>query len=87
MKRLIISLTAVVVLTGCVGIKYTVQQVTPQGTNNITLSANRFIWSTGSYVATISTNGTGSLTVSKSSVDSVALGTIIQAVVSKAPVP
>ena len=76
----VLALFAVLLLTGCVGISYDVQQVTAMGTNHIHLSANRFFWSSESYVASINTNGTGSLQASKSSVDSVALGAVAQGV-------
>lgn len=70
-----------VACSGCVGISYTSTTVYPGGqTNIVQLRAQRFIWSTESYIAQLNTNGTGSLTVSKSSVDNVALGNILSVI-------
>jgi hypothetical protein len=89
LSLLLVLACAVILMTGCVGMNYTGHVVTTTTntngvvtvvTNDVTINANRFIWSTGSYVAKIGPSGTGSLTVSKSSVDSVALGTIISGV-------
>ena len=80
MKTFITSLVAVVVLTGCVGIKYSSQHIGPQGTNIVSISANRFFWSTESYSIVLNTNGGGSLQASKATVDSVALGAVAQGV-------
>ena len=66
--------------TGCVGIQYTATQTQAGVTNSVSIKANRFFWSTESYVCTLSTNGTGTLQASKSTVDSVALGAVAQGV-------
>ena len=81
----IISVLILVITTGCVGISYTSQTVTAGGvTNNISIKANRFFWSTESYNCIINTNGTGQLTANKSSVDTAALTAVVSAAITAA---
>ena len=89
MKRLT-CLLVLLALTGCANIRYTSTTVLPGGaTNTVTVNVRRFFWSTDAYSCTINTNGTGTLTASKSTVDAVALKTsgelLIQALTSVKP--
>jgi hypothetical protein len=75
----------VMLLTGCVGITYTSSIVQPNGvTNSITIKTSRVFWSTESYTCAINTNGTGTLSATKSKVDSETLAAIVSAAVSAA---
>lgn len=68
----------VALLTGCVGINYDQTVVQDGVTNHIHWSANRWVWSTESYEATMNPTGGGTLKASKSNVDKDAISAVAE---------
>lgn len=71
---------ACALLAGCNTTSFTATK--PDGTK-IAISNNRFLWSSDSYSATLTTNG-ASLTANKSSADSATIQAIVQGAVAGA---
>jgi len=78
MKKIILASFAAVLLTGCNTTVFTA--VKSDGTK-VSVSNHRFLWTSDSYTATLSTNG-ASLSANKSSADSATISAIVQGAVS-----
>jgi len=65
--------------TGCNTITFTKTEVTATSTNTVTVHSARVFWATESYQAELRPDG-GSISATKSTVDSVALGAVAEGV-------
>lgn len=78
MKTLILIPIAALLLTGCNTTVFTAKK--SDGTT-VSISNHRFLWSSDSYSASLTTNG-ASLTANKSSSDSATIAAIVQGAVA-----